>query len=448
MHPCPNDTAAGLVLTRNEPQVGTVLRARAPLPKGKPAATLANENIVCFAHEPWHGPWKTYQQIMSILAETNRVFYVGPPDPLRQAARGFLSRRVRRPVVERATPTLLVYHAPRLMARANTRRVGARQWNWLNDRLRSAHVRHLAQRNGFSSPILWIFDPMMAPTVGTFGEKLVIYHVLDNYAEFIAPQAAALRAAMALNDERMLQSADIVVAVSARLHERCLRRNPNSFLVPNGVNDERFRMAAASGVRPADLLAIPRPIVGYIGAVQPIVDFALLRQLSIEHSEWSIVLVGPQELGEPDLPAFRTLVSRPNVFYLGCKPVEDVPAYVSACDVCIMPYHREKSTVPDSDSIKLYEYLACGRPVVSVDVPSVRRFLPLVRIANDARGFTQCIEESLGDGPELCAARQAAAAEHSWSRRVGVLSELVSACLAEEASTAREGAAADRAEQQ
>jgi glycosyltransferase involved in cell wall biosynthesis len=403
---------------------------------GAEPAVLSGHDIVCLAHEPWHGPWKTYQQVMSLLAETNRVLYVGPPAPLRDAARGLLSRN-RRPILERVGPRLLVYHEPRFLAKPNMRRPVARQLNWISERLRLAHVRWLLRRRGFINPILWIFDPMMAHAVGTFGEQLVVYHVLDNYMEFTDPNATGLRATVSQNEERMLRRADVVVAVSDRLHQWCLQRNPNSFLVPNGVNYEMFHARAAKKEVPSDMESIPRPVIGHVGVIQSDLDLSLVWQMSFEHPEWSLVFVGPQEPGGR-WPEFDALLSRPNVYYLGCKRVEDVPAYIGRCDVCIMPYHPEKPTVPDSDSIKLYEYLACGRPVVSADIPSVRRFAPLVRIANDPASFIRHIEESLTEDPHLSELRQAAAGEHSWRRRVATLSRLIVSQPSLESSTKRQ----------
>jgi hypothetical protein len=155
---------------------------------------------------------------MSILAETNRVLYVGPAVSLREAATGLVSRVRRPPILERVSPNLFVYHEPRLFARANNRWPGAQQLNQVTARLRLAHARWLARRCGFNAPILWVYDPMMAPAVGTFGEKLLVYHVLDNYVEFVDPRAAPLRATISRNEERMLRWADVVVAVSDRLY--------------------------------------------------------------------------------------------------------------------------------------------------------------------------------------------------------------------------------------
>lgn len=385
---------------------------------------LSGDDIVCLAHEPWHGPWKAYQQIMSVFAESNQVLYIGPPRRLREGFGEVLKRAGRRPVLEPITPTLHVYHEPRLLGTVNQHRPFGLRFNGMVDRLRLAQSRRLARRLGMAAPILWVFDPMMIDAVGTFGEKLVVAYVLDNYVEFFPPADTFLRATMAKNEERLLRRADVVFAVSESLYRHCLERNPNSFLVPNGVNYELFQAVVAKGDIPADVARIARPIIGFVGAIQGDIDFSLLDTLFVAHPEWSLVLVGPDELGSGH-SGLQALLRRPNVHYLGCKPVQDVASYIHACDVCIMPQFVDNATVPDSDNVKCYEYLACGKPIVSTDIPSVRRFRPLVEIARDASEFERCVQKCLHEESHWSQMRRVTASDHSWRRRVEALSEAI-----------------------
>lgn len=380
--------------------------------------------MICLVHEPWHGPWKLYQQVMSLLARSNRVLYVGPPRSLREAAHSLGRKTGGHPNLERVTDALAVYHEPVLYAKAGPTHPWSRPFNWITGRLRLRQVRRLAKREGMLAPILWIFDPMMASAVGTFGEKLLVYYVVDNYVEFIDPRATRLRAAVAANDGRLLARADLVFTVSESLRQRCAGRNPRTFLVPNGVDYDRFQTTIATHGLPRDMQGIPRPILGHVGVIQGDLDLALLERLATQYPQWSLVFVGPAEL-VTERPRFHALLARPNVYYLGSKPVKDVPLYINGCDVCLMPYSVTKPTVSDYDSIKLYEYLACGRPVVSTNVPSARRFSPLVRIATDGEEFVAQVKSSLEEDPGWADARRREASRHSWQRRVAALSETI-----------------------
>jgi glycosyltransferase involved in cell wall biosynthesis len=269
---------------------------------------------------------------------------------------------------------------------------------------------------------------MLASVVGSFREKLVVYHVIDPYDEYFPPDAARSRALVARNERIMLERADVVFAVSEALHRRCLEFNPNSHLVPNGVNFPLFEQAMRDDRLPDDVAGIPRPIVGYVGVLRPGVDFHLLGQMAAMRPDWSFMIVGPTEYLN-DREGLSALEERQNVYYLGSKPVEQIPHYMKACDVGILPYQNDGFSLY-GDSLKLYEYLACGSPVVSSDMPFSHRFTPLVRIARDLPEFIDEIEMSLEEDGAGKLERMALAEQHSWDRRVDVMGELIGAALA------------------
>lgn len=398
---------------------------------------LAGENMICLALLPWHGPWKAYHQLISRQAGANRVLCVDPPVSLRAAIGAIRTRVPRGPVLQQISPGLLLYRPPRLLA--TTPR--SRPFTWMTENLRLAHARRLARQHGFDSPILWVFNPMLANAVGTFGEKLVVYHVVDNYVEYAPRDAVALRDTIRRNEEALLRRADVVFTVSSALQARCRAYTPHTYLVPNGVDVEKFRSARAAGRVPPDVRPIPRPVIGYVGAIQSTVDLGLLREIAATHPEWSLVLVGPDELGD-DRTEFAALLACANVHYLGLKPVDEVPYYISCCDVCVMPdYPDERSA--DIDSLKLYEYLACGRPVVSTDLPSVHRFRPFVRIAGGRAEFVQHLVEALRDENAAGVEQRMAFVEaHSWARRVERLNQLIRSRLSARTIAATSGSPA------
>jgi glycosyltransferase involved in cell wall biosynthesis len=125
----------------------------------------------------------------------------------------------------------------------------------------------------------------------------------------------------------------------------------------------------------------------------------------------------------------RGLQQLPNVRCTGRVPVDEVPSAIGSMDVCLLPYKINPWT-NNIDSLKLYEYLACGKPVVATDVPAAREFGELVRIANDAAGFEAAVEAGLAEDPLVCApARKAAAAANTWEDRVAQIEALLSDAL-------------------
>jgi glycosyltransferase involved in cell wall biosynthesis len=289
---------------------------------------------------------------------------------------------------------------------------------------------------------LWLLRPYMADQIGQHGEKLVVYHVTDEYSAYpdVTDPAAVARA-----EEALLRRADLVIVTSPGLLRSKAPFNPHTCLVPNAVDYEGFqRTIAECGMRNADsVFRIPKSEIrnpqclGYSGALNEKLDYELLAAVARGRPEWQIVLIGQRELASQPAKA-DVLNGLPNVHWLGRLPVERLPAAIAQMDVCLLPYERNEWTA-NIDSLKLYEYLACGRPVVSTDVPAVRSFgdppvsadPTLVRVARDADEFIAHIAAALvDDGPDAVARRKAVAAANTWEHRVAKIEGLLADALA------------------
>jgi glycosyltransferase involved in cell wall biosynthesis len=383
---------------------------------------LSGYDIVCFALRAWDSTWKNNQQVMSRLAASNRILYVNPPRSLKAGLSAVrLATDGQAPVV--LGRNLYVLQEPPLLPRWGRDHIAARLLNAAVDPMRLTYVRKAARRFGFRHPILWVYDPLAADATGRFDERLVVYYVIDNYDEYFPPTAAFWRSAMIRNHQRMLERADVVLAVTDSLHARCLEVNPNSFLVPNAADLKLFQTATDDFL--PNLAEIPGPVIGYVGVIHSIIDFELLEYLARERPEWSLVLIGPLlSLLEEDRERFGRLVSYQNVYYVGFQPPDRLPTYIRRCDVTLMPYRLGPLTM-HGDSLKLYEYLACGKPVVSTDIPSARRFRGLIEIARNREDFLRAIQRSLEEPSESKGARIREAELHSWDRRISDMGEIL-----------------------
>jgi len=385
---------------------------------------IAGETILCFAPDPWDDIWRNRHQIMSRLARQNLVIYAEPRPYLRQVWAGLRSGAIRpwggRPRLRKALDNLHVYTPP-LWAPISGREPLAS----LFARLRRRDLRAAMRRLGAGRPILWLVRPDQADVIGQFGEKACVYQIVDDYAGYggLSPER---RTAFLERERRLIERADLVFVTSPALMESKGRHNPRTYLVPNAVDYEAFSRALEDPSLPADLEALPRPRVGYVGALNDKVDYALLRDLARARPDWSVVLVGPWAVRE-DASSFD-LRREANVHFLGKKDVALVPHYVKGLDICLMPYKLNEWT-RSIDPLKMYEYLAAGRPVVSTPIPAAMAFSRWVSVA-DGEHFAEAVQAAMAQDDEAARAeRRRVAAQHSWEARVEFIASQLAAFL-------------------
>jgi glycosyltransferase involved in cell wall biosynthesis len=141
--------------------------------------------------------------------------------------------------------------------------------------------------------------------------------------------------------------------------------------------------------------------------------------LALARPDWTFALVGPVSI---DLSPIRSL---PNVKILGPRPYSDLPAYLSAMDVGLIPFQQDPVTY-HADPIKAYEYLASGLPVVATDLPALRRLDHVVRLADSTGAFLDQIQAALVEGRDARSdERRAEAARHSWASRFEQVDALI-----------------------
>ncbi len=295
----------------------------------------------------------------------------------------------------------------------------------LTQALRARAMRRTMQRLGFGRPLLWLTRYYQADVVGTCGERLVIYQISDEYSAYVAVRDPDT---VRREEAALIRRADLVLVTSPALLASKRPLNPHTYLVPNAADVEGFAQAATDPALPAAMANLPRPVMGYVGVLNEKLDYELLRAVALARPDWTIALVGPLSLYTQPHKA-DGLAGLPNVRLLGGVDVTQVPHHIKACDVCLLPYERNEWT-RNIDSLKLYEYLACGRPVVATDIPAAHGFPGLVHVVRDAEEAVAAIELALEERtPEHGRRRQAAVAGHNWDARVEQISELITEAL-------------------
>ncbi|HIE50782.1 MAG TPA: glycosyltransferase family 1 protein [Armatimonadetes bacterium] len=383
---------------------------------------LEGRDIILFSSDDYEcGLTTSKHQLTKRLAGHNRVLFVESIGLRRpRATKRDLGRILRKLVsfcrfYRRIDEHLIVY-TPLVLPFHDLPTV-----RWLNRLLLSATLRFVCRWLRFRRPLLWIFLPTAADLVGQFGEECVIYYNVDDFAQFTGSDVKTITAL----DEQLTRTADIVFTSARNLYQRKRPLNPNTHYLPHGVEVEHFARALGESLpRPSDIAAIPPPIIGYYGFIGDYFDTDLVAGIADARPQWSVVLIGESRLDLSDLTA------RPNVYWLGPKPYEELPAYAAAFDVALLARKLNPLT-RSMNPLKLREYLAAGRPVVSVPMPEVvSAYGDLVYIADDAPGFVAAIEEILAtDTPAARRHRAAAVASESWEAKLERISRLIEETL-------------------
>jgi len=256
-----------------------------------------------------------------------------------------------------------------------------------------------------------LWRPEFADALEQAPHDFSIYQVNDEYS------FSSTEVEVSASERRLLESVNQVILTSPALMEKRGRFNRNTEFVPMGVD---YRLYATPAPEPEDLRSIPHPRIGYVGYLKAQLDWPLLLALSARHTEWSFVFVGPKRPHTKMYDAIEQMSRRPNVYFLGGKPTEQLGGYAQHFDACIMPYVLDdytKYVYP----LKLHEYLATGRPVVSSHMYSVEEFEGVVAIADTQEQWSDLVRHSLSEkenSPERRAQRQAIAREFDWDTLV------------------------------
>lgn len=269
-------------------------------------------------------------------------------------------------------------------------------------------VKRAMRHAGIERAILWFVVPHPSFMLNAIPHELAIYYCIDDYAAHPGVDVERIKTC----DAELTQHTDHVFVAPPALLAAKQAVNSSTTFSPHGVDVDLFAQAqAASTVVPAEARALARPVIGYFGLIAVWTDVQLIEWLALQRPGWNFLLVGHASV---DVSALARL---PNVTLVGPQPYESLPGWAKAFDVAIIPY-RLNQQVKNANPLKLREYLATGKPVVSVPTPEVDRFATVVRVAESREDFLAEIAAALNDdSQELRELRMAAVREMSWERR-------------------------------
>lgn len=290
----------------------------------------------------------------------------------------------------------------------------------LNQRRYNTMVARACQRLDIALPILWISHPSYLDVTGHASDVCLIYDCVDEFTAYPLMTDAA-REGLLAREHELADKADLIFCVSMKLKEKMDKWGhcQKSYYFPNATSLVPHRYHKKGNLDepgPQELMLIRRPIIGMTGVLNERVDFGLIAELARKRLGWSFVVIGPFADGPIDVRSIQTLQQLPNVHLLGPRPHDRLPMYIRSFDVCIIPYVKN-SLNEHCSPLKMYDYLASGRPIVSSDISEAVLLRQVVRVANSAAEFEKQIEESLAESDSESSRRIIMARSNTWEIR-------------------------------
>ncbi|NTW05059.1 MAG: glycosyltransferase family 1 protein [Peptococcaceae bacterium] len=380
---------------------------------------IDGKDIVCIGPVDWEPIWNRSQQLMWRMPKENRVLYLEPPVTLLSAIKDsslwFKWTLWQKGVRGTGRPNIFLYSPPPVLPFGNL-------FSWINRFNQSwsrFFVKRILKKLKFSRPVVWTYLPGSLPLAKGLDYSLLVYDCVDEHSEFtgLINKAAVLKMENAL-----LAASDVVFTSAQGLYQSKKDFADRVFLIPNAADIDLFGQAELAETEiPLEVKNLPRPLLGFVGVIHHWIDLDLIAWLAGERPNWTIAMIGPIGPGV-SLDEFRDLG---NVIFLGHRDKEALPGYLKAFDVCLNTFRINELT-QSVNPLKIYEYLAAGRPVVSVDMPGVADFRQEIEIAGDYPAFLKAIEKVLqGENSDLRAHRLQVARTHSWENRLERMLDLL-----------------------
>jgi len=389
---------------------------------------LQNQSIICFGGEDWwyHHPHSKAHLMRKFARAGNKVIFVnsismGLPGLAHKDLLPRITRKLRSySKLARETDEGITVVSP-----ASLPFFGSAAARAVNRRVIGAQIRNLARSRGLTRPILWIAIPTAAELIGQFDESAIVYHVSDKYDANTMDHATDPVHIRKLH-EHAIDAADLVFYSGRKLFDEVTRGRERSYLLEQGVDYDHWCRVGSGEIELApEVTSIPRPRLGYFGAIEPwLVDQELIKRAEQERPEWQWIFIGNRSRG-------IDIERLPNTHFLPPVAYNDLPRYAAGFDVCVLPWETEQAFTSYGSAIKVREYLATGKPVVISPLPEYEPMSDVLRIARTRDDFIKLVEDALQEtDPAAPARRQAAVASGTWDARAEWVSELIERTLA------------------
>lgn len=385
---------------------------------------LKGKDIIFLYGEDWDTSLRTSKfRLMEYWARNNRVLYVEQPlHPfvVLKHPRYFLKRIVNSSKgLREVKKNLYVYSTFYPLPYHSLNRLTSNPViNRINQRSMLPRLKQVIKKLGFKNPILWFCLPQGVELLDGLQNKLSAFHVVDEWSAF-----GGIPDTFKDLEKKMLGKADLVIATSKVLYDDKKPYAKNIHLVRHAADIAHFEKVNNDDLEiPDDVRYLPRPVIGYYGALHKL-DFPLIEYMLKRKPDWSFIFIGENRGPQGCSP--RKLLRYRNFHFTGPKDYELLPNYLKAIDVAIMPFKintLNKNMCP----IKMYEFLAAGKPIVSVSLSEVELFEEFIYIAHNDIEFLNKLEDAVNNRSKQIGSKGLEWSRiHSWEKRIRTIEALI-----------------------
>ncbi|ENM5893326.1 glycosyltransferase [Vibrio mimicus] len=290
----------------------------------------------------------------------------------------------------------------------NLRTIPAPRSSWARALAKTAmltQLKPILRRAQLNQPILWSSLPTAADLCGELGESAVVYYCGDDFAALDGVDHDTV----AQHEDRLVNHAQLILAASQELQQKFPAQKTH--FLPHGVDLKLFTTPAE---RAHDLPNNGRPIAGFYGSLSEWLDCKMLNHVTAALPDWNFVFIGPNKLEK------EALVLKENVYLLGSRPHHQLPSYCQHWDVSLLPFKLNEQ-IRACSPLKLMEYLAIGKPILSSPYPAALRYQDQLHLVSNAQQMITALSRyrSLSPSSPQCVTQD------SWHSRSMWLSNLL-----------------------
>ncbi|WP_051199977.1 glycosyltransferase [Flavobacterium subsaxonicum] len=228
----------------------------------------------------------------------------------------------------------------------------------------------------------WFYSASFVPLLSYFEFDTIIYDCMDELSLFKGAPEKLIE-----QEQFLMANADVMFTGGKSLYESKMMHHDNVHCFPSSVDYDHFAQAQNGIALPQDIANIKGPIAGYFGVIDERINLDMLNDVALLKPDVSFVMIGPlAKIGEHDLPR------QANIHYLGMKDYKELPGYLKAFSVALMPFALNDATKYISPT-KSLEYMAAGKPIISTAIKDVvRDYSTCIMIVESADEFATAID--------------------------------------------------------